>query len=482
MKMQRSNRFFSLTKERHFRATTGSRFRVRFGNRGSTSRQSSAASGFLISWHHHLNPDLSKEKWSHEDNIKLFQLHRELGSHWKEIAARFSKRTDNGIKNQFFSIIRKSLRKACKYCQLAIPPSAINSIKPRILSEFLNSDLSVEGEHANSHRPAIKISELVHRFAFNKTQEMDSDMKRLFRDALEKNFQKLENLNNNYVEDKTKKKISKEKTQKRKKSNGKKRGEEKGFGSFGDNHSGNSAFPRNPISLTNTIVSKNNSQKVHVRLTGGSGAQASSFENDWRQYLATAGKGDLFGDGREEETRDSRFLELIDHQLELTQRIQSQIEKANPERFDKMKKFMAAEDERLGRGRFDNSNLFETIVSSYNPGPSQTQPDARTDPEAPRVAFQSLSPTRFPQEPAASLGNTFLNPATDRKESNLFGSIAGNGCGDGDLQFNRGFSELNFDLLNKSRATSGFFFPLGQQHEVIEEERKVSGQKEPTVN
>lgn len=126
--------------------------------------------------------------------MRLFELHKELGPRWKEIAARFEKRTDNGIKNQFFSIIRKSLRKACKFCQLAIPPASINSIKPRILSEFLNSDLTSDSEGGHNRTPSIKISELVQRFAFSKTHEMDPELKRLFRDVLEKNFQKLETL------------------------------------------------------------------------------------------------------------------------------------------------------------------------------------------------------------------------------------------------------------------------------------------------
>lgn len=141
-----------------------------------------------------MNPDLSKDKWSHEDNLKLFELHKKLGSKWKEIAAHFKKRTDNGIKNQFFSIIRKSLRKACKACQLAIPPASINSIKPRILSDFLNSDLTAPNENGPNHVPSIKISELVHRFAFNKSVETDPEIKRTFRDVLERNLHSLESL------------------------------------------------------------------------------------------------------------------------------------------------------------------------------------------------------------------------------------------------------------------------------------------------
>ena len=65
-------------------------------------------------WMHQLNPSLKKEKWTQEDNEKLFKLHEELGNHWKDIARHYPGRSDNSIKNNFFSLIRKSLRNACK--------------------------------------------------------------------------------------------------------------------------------------------------------------------------------------------------------------------------------------------------------------------------------------------------------------------------------------------------------------------------------
>lgn len=65
-------------------------------------------------WMHQLNPDLKKDKWSMNDNKHLFNLFQKIGCKWKEIAEHFKGRTDNSIKNQFFSLIRKSLRTARK--------------------------------------------------------------------------------------------------------------------------------------------------------------------------------------------------------------------------------------------------------------------------------------------------------------------------------------------------------------------------------
>ena len=166
----------------------------------SKNQPNNVGNGELKRWQHHLNPELTKDKWSTEDNIKLFDLHKKYGSHWKEIAAQFEKRTDNGIKNQFFSIIRKSLRKACKFCGLSIAPSMINYIKPKILSEFLNSD-SIKASQNKPNNPSdvppilqFKISDLIQKFAFVKVWEIDSDLKQQLKDVLSQKFAKLKEL------------------------------------------------------------------------------------------------------------------------------------------------------------------------------------------------------------------------------------------------------------------------------------------------
>lgn len=75
-------------------------------------------------WIHQLHPNLSKTKWTEAESKQLFKLHRQFGSHWKEIAGHFPGRTDNFLKNQFFSLIRRSLRRIAKY--LKIPKSGFN--------------------------------------------------------------------------------------------------------------------------------------------------------------------------------------------------------------------------------------------------------------------------------------------------------------------------------------------------------------------
>lgn len=142
----------------------------------STNLPNNAEKGRLKRWCHHLNPDLTREKWTEEENLKLFELHSRFGSQWKEISSNFLKRTDNGIKNQFFSIIRKSLRKICKYTGISLKPITINSIKPKILSNFLNTMMKVESEEgaSNPEKTKIKMSDVVQKFAFDKSPELEN--------------------------------------------------------------------------------------------------------------------------------------------------------------------------------------------------------------------------------------------------------------------------------------------------------------------
>ena len=170
-----------------------------------------------------MDPDLTKDKWTCEDNMKLFELHKNMGSKWKEISGQFDRRTDNGIKNQFFSIIRKSLRKACKYCGLLINPSTINTIKPKILSQFVNNEFRVEDcEDLNfesvkieglADQPAaereglrrsqlvrqfesefLSIPEIIAKFAFSKPNELKPEIKDNLKSILMNSLKLLQSL------------------------------------------------------------------------------------------------------------------------------------------------------------------------------------------------------------------------------------------------------------------------------------------------
>lgn len=62
-------------------------------------------------WHNHLNPDIKKETWTEEEENHIFELQKQFGNKWSEIATHMPGRTDNSIKNCFYSAIRRNLRK-----------------------------------------------------------------------------------------------------------------------------------------------------------------------------------------------------------------------------------------------------------------------------------------------------------------------------------------------------------------------------------
>ena len=138
--------------------------------------QNNVANGLVISWLHHLCPDLTKDKWTQEDNKKLLELQKSFGSKWKEIAGHFPHRTDNGIKNQFFSIVRKSLRKACKASGINIGSNIINEVKPKILSDFLNMPIKGNSKSLKTENGEVfKMRDFIQRFAFCKMNEIKTN-------------------------------------------------------------------------------------------------------------------------------------------------------------------------------------------------------------------------------------------------------------------------------------------------------------------
>ncbi|CAM0902191.1 unnamed protein product [Alopecurus aequalis] len=64
-----------------------------------------------LRWTNYLRPDLKRGLLSDEEQRMVIQLHEQLGNRWSKIASHLPGRTDNEIKNQWNTHIKKKLRK-----------------------------------------------------------------------------------------------------------------------------------------------------------------------------------------------------------------------------------------------------------------------------------------------------------------------------------------------------------------------------------
>jgi len=56
-----------------------------------------------------LNPDVKKGNWTKDEDDIIFKKYVEYGSSWSKIANDLDGRTENSVKNRFYSTVRKLL-------------------------------------------------------------------------------------------------------------------------------------------------------------------------------------------------------------------------------------------------------------------------------------------------------------------------------------------------------------------------------------
>ena len=65
-------------------------------------------------WVNSLCPNINKGVWSEKEENILFSTQLKIGNKWSELAKLLPGRSENDIKNHFYSKLRKYLRKICK--------------------------------------------------------------------------------------------------------------------------------------------------------------------------------------------------------------------------------------------------------------------------------------------------------------------------------------------------------------------------------
>jgi myb proto-oncogene protein len=66
----------------------------------------------------------------------LFNTYKNFGNKWAKIAKFLNGRTDNDIKNHFFSTLRRSLRRISKKINDKSSTKRVKELKPIVLTKF----------------------------------------------------------------------------------------------------------------------------------------------------------------------------------------------------------------------------------------------------------------------------------------------------------------------------------------------------------
>jgi hypothetical protein len=65
-------------------------------------------------WTLSLDPSINRGPWDPQEDAKIIEMHKKLGSCWSEIKKMFDNRTENQIKTRFHTLKKKSRREASR--------------------------------------------------------------------------------------------------------------------------------------------------------------------------------------------------------------------------------------------------------------------------------------------------------------------------------------------------------------------------------
>lgn len=123
--------------------------------------------GKLKRWCYYLRPGLINKKMDEEEKREVFLLYKVHGNKWKMISKEFHGRSDNFIKNQFYSMIRLGFRRIYAFFGIARATTPLQLIKPKTLLEFVDICINTNGK-------SLKGINVIEQFIFRPKKEQSS--------------------------------------------------------------------------------------------------------------------------------------------------------------------------------------------------------------------------------------------------------------------------------------------------------------------
>lgn len=111
-------------------------------------------------WVNKLNPELTQNSWTIEEEKLLIIKQRQLGNKWSSISKFFIGRSACSIKNHFYSLIRKNIRRFNKYWALGerITDTVADLLKKPKYYDLLAKP-SLPKTHENYHKSIDEVLE-----------------------------------------------------------------------------------------------------------------------------------------------------------------------------------------------------------------------------------------------------------------------------------------------------------------------------------
>ena len=123
---------------------------------------------FFCRYHNHLHASIVTAEWTPQEEQILFKEHAKVGNKWSAIAQALPGRSDNCVKNHFYSKLRKSLRRLNKIIQdvlkkhLPIRGAVLSRIMKTAESKFKNESKVDEelAEFCDSNKSNMQASKI----------------------------------------------------------------------------------------------------------------------------------------------------------------------------------------------------------------------------------------------------------------------------------------------------------------------------------